>query len=53
MPTGSIPKQGDRKHWQPSSDDDYGDGGAFPEIHVDQYPMGIGRTGDLVTKKIA
>jgi hypothetical protein len=43
-----IPPQGSRSDWQPSSDEDYGDGGAFPEIHLDQYPLGIGRTGDLV-----
>lgn len=24
---------------------DYGDGGAFPEIHVAQYPLGMGMQG--------
>ena len=43
------PKQGSRAGWVPSSDDDYGDGGAFPEIDVEQYPLGIGRIGDLVS----
>lgn len=45
---GNIPPQGSRDDWKPSSDEDYGDGGAFPEIHMDQFPLGIGRTGDLV-----
>jgi SNW domain-containing protein 1 len=46
------PKQGERIGWTPTTDDDYGDGGAFPEIHVDQYPLGIGRIGDLVSSFI-
>ena len=46
---GDVPPQGLRADWKPSSDEDYGDGGAFPEIHIEQYPLGIGRTGDLVT----
>ncbi|KAI3953099.1 hypothetical protein MKW98_020294 [Papaver atlanticum] len=28
-----------------STPEDFGDGGAFPEIHVAQYPLGMGRKG--------
>ena len=38
-----IPPYGQRKHWLPRSEADYGDGGAFPEIHVVQYPLGLGK----------
>jgi hypothetical protein len=48
-PITDIPPQGSRDDWRPVSDDNYGDGGAFQEIHVDQFPLGIGRIGDLVT----
>ncbi|KAG2430720.1 hypothetical protein HYH02_013562 [Chlamydomonas schloesseri] len=36
-----------RKGWVPRRAEDFGDGGAFPEIHVAQYPldMGKGSTG--------
>ena len=39
----NIPPYGKRKHWLPRSEADYGDGGAFPEIHVVQYPLGLGK----------
>lgn len=47
-----IPKQrtgppayGSRAGWRPRSVEDYGDGGAFPEItHMAQYPLGMGST---------
>lgn len=34
-----------RKHFMPRNNEDFGDGGAFPEIHVVQYPLGMGRPG--------
>ena len=34
---------GSRKGWVPKVDSDYGDGGAYPEIHIVQYPLGLGR----------
>nr|XP_034374501.1 SNW domain-containing protein 1-like [Arvicanthis niloticus] len=37
------PGYGYRKDWIPRSLEDFGDGGAFPEIHVTQYPLGMGR----------
>ncbi|KAL5110414.1 SNW domain-containing protein 1 [Taenia crassiceps] len=39
----SIPPYGHRKHWFPRNEEDFGDGGAFPEIHMPQYPLGMGR----------
>uniref|UniRef100_A0AAQ4PMZ2 SNW domain-containing protein 1 n=1 Tax=Gasterosteus aculeatus aculeatus TaxID=481459 RepID=A0AAQ4PMZ2_GASAC len=32
-----------RKGWVPRSLEDFGDGGAFPEIHVAQFPLEMGR----------
>ena len=29
--------------WAPRSDADFGDGGAYPEIHALQYPLGMGK----------
>ncbi|XP_054034578.1 SNW domain-containing protein 1-like [Dryobates pubescens] len=37
------PRYGCRKGWIPRLLEDFGDGGAFPEIHVAQYPLGMGR----------
>jgi len=36
----AAPPYGQRKDWIPRTDADFGDGGAFPEIHVAQYPLG-------------
>lgn len=36
------PPYGQRKGWVPRSLDDFGDGGAFPEIMVAQYPLNMG-----------
>ncbi|GLV43750.1 Bx42 [Carabus blaptoides fortunei] len=40
-----APPYGQRRGWIPRSASDYGDGGAFPEIHVAQYPLGMGQKG--------
>ena len=37
------PVYGSRKGWIPRCLEDFGDGGAFPEIPVAQYPMNMGR----------
>jgi len=34
---------GQRRGWIPRNQEDYGNGGAFPEIHVVQYPLDMGR----------
>ncbi|PAV79170.1 hypothetical protein WR25_24176 isoform B [Diploscapter pachys] len=31
-----------RNNWKPSNPEDFGDGGAFPEIHMAQFPLGMG-----------
>ncbi|KAF8651492.1 hypothetical protein AX16_004790 [Volvariella volvacea WC 439] len=38
-----IPPYGQRKGWKPTSQDDFGDGGAYPECHVAQYPLEMGK----------
>merc|ERR1712038_865100 len=38
----TAPPYGHRKGWVPRTQEDYGDGGAFPEVHVAQYPLGMG-----------
>ena len=37
------PPYGHRAGWIPRSPAEYGDGGAFPEIHLPQYPLEMGR----------
>nr|XP_022907829.1 puff-specific protein Bx42 [Onthophagus taurus] len=37
-----APPYGQRRGWIPRKLSDYGDGGAFPEIHVAQYPLEMG-----------
>ncbi|KAF8228504.1 pre-mRNA-processing protein 45 [Tricholoma matsutake] len=37
------PPYGQRKGWRPSTPDDFGDGGSYPECHVAQYPLNMGR----------
>jgi SNW domain-containing protein 1 len=36
----SAPPYGQRRGWIPRNEADFGDGGAFPEIHVAQHPLG-------------
>ena len=49
IPTSSlnskIPVYGShaRKFYRPKQVQDYGDGGSFPEIHIPQYPLNMGR----------
>ena len=38
-----VPRYLDRAGFVPRKVEDFGDGGAFPEIHVAQYPLGMGR----------
>ncbi|KAF2405138.1 Pre-mRNA-processing protein 45 [Trichodelitschia bisporula] len=37
------PPYGQRAGWRPREPEDFGDGGAFPEIAVAQYPLDMGR----------
>eukprot|EP00933_Yihiella_yeosuensis_P083505 TRINITY_DN97740_c0_g1_i1.p1 TRINITY_DN97740_c0_g1~~TRINITY_DN97740_c0_g1_i1.p1 ORF type:complete len:548 (+),score=151.48 TRINITY_DN97740_c0_g1_i1:57-1700(+) len=41
------PPYGKRKGWTPRNLADFGDGGAFPEIHVAQYPLDMGKSTNL------
>ncbi|CAK9785530.1 hypothetical protein CC85DRAFT_284505 [Cutaneotrichosporon oleaginosum] len=43
LPTVHIPPYLKRKGWKPTSEADYGGGGAYPECHVAQYPLDMGR----------
>lgn len=40
------PQYGQRSGWRPRNAEDFGDGGAFPEIPVAQYPLDMGRKGN-------
>ena len=40
----NIPPYGQRENYVPRCREDYGDGGAFPEIHITQYPLDMGRS---------
>ncbi|XP_018561309.1 puff-specific protein Bx42 [Anoplophora glabripennis] len=52
--TQSIaPPYGQRRGWVPRNVTDYGDGGAFPEIHVAQYPLDMGRKKDSTSNALA
>ena len=41
--TKAIPPYGNRSGWVPRNASDFGDGGAFPEIQMAQYPLDMGR----------
>lgn len=41
--TRIIPPYGAREGWIPRVNEDYGDGGTYPEVHVAQYPLELGR----------
>ncbi|ESK92875.1 transcriptional regulator cwf13 [Moniliophthora roreri MCA 2997] len=38
-----IPPYGQRSEWKPTRQEDFGDGGAYPECHVAQYPLDLGK----------
>jgi SNW domain-containing protein 1 len=38
-----IPAYGSRAGFIPRANEDFGEGGAFPEVHVAQYPLNMGR----------
>ena len=47
------PAYGHRTGWRPRSAEDYGDGGAFPEIPVAQYPLDMGRKSSSTSNALA
>ncbi|KAK9705922.1 hypothetical protein RND81_07G092300 [Saponaria officinalis] len=48
----NIPPYMNRQNFVPRKPEDFGDGGAFPEIHVAQYPLGLGRKDSKPGSKI-
>lgn len=48
-----MPQYGKRKGYIPRVKEDFGDGGAFPEIHVAQYPLDLGRLDKKSTAIVA
>lgn len=50
---GGPPPYGQRAGWRPRNPEDFGDGGAFPEIHIAQYPLDMGRKGGSSTRSNA
>lgn len=40
----TAPRYGQRQGWRPKKQSDFGDGGAYPEIHLAQFPQGMGKT---------
>ncbi|KAG0344962.1 mRNA splicing protein [Podila humilis] len=49
-PVARIPSYGNRQGFKPKKPEDFGDGGAFPEIHIAQYPLDMGRKKKTATK---
>ncbi|CAG5081895.1 Similar to Bx42: Puff-specific protein Bx42 (Drosophila melanogaster) [Cotesia congregata] len=49
----TAPPYGHRKGWIPQNVNDYGNGGAFPEIHVPQYPLEMGKKGKDTSNALA
>ena len=47
------PLYGQRSGWRPRSAEDFGDGGAFPEIPVAQYPLDMGRKSSSTANTLA
>jgi len=53
MASRMAPPYGKRAGWIPRTVEDFGDGGAFPEIHVAQYPLNMGRGEDSKSNALA
>jgi len=47
-----IPPYMHRRGWIPRLESDFGDGGAFPEILVAQYPLGMGKQRSTQSKTV-
>ncbi|KAI9506242.1 SKIP/SNW domain-containing protein [Coemansia spiralis] len=51
-----LPGYGHRQGWVPKTAQDFGDGGAYPEIHMLQYPRGLGlkreKKGNALAKQV-
>lgn len=47
------PPYGQRSGWRPRSHEDFGDGGAFPEVPVAQYPLDMGKKSASTSNALA
>jgi SNW domain-containing protein 1 len=47
------PPYGQRSGWRPRAPEDFGDGGAFPEIPIAQYPLDMGRKSQSSSSALA
>ena len=47
------PPYGQRAGWRPRGPEDFGDGGAFPEIPVAQYPLDMGKKSSTSSNALA
>ncbi|KAF4983186.1 hypothetical protein FZEAL_1343 [Fusarium zealandicum] len=47
------PAYGQRSGWRPRTQEDFGDGGAFPEIPIAQYPLEMGKKGATTSNALA
>jgi SNW domain-containing protein 1 len=47
------PPYGQRAGWRPRGPEDFGDGGAFPEIPIAQYPLDMGKKGSTTSNALA
>lgn len=47
------PPYGQRAGWRPRGQEDFGDGGAFPEVPVAQYPLDMGKKGETKSNALA
>ena len=48
-----VPPYLHRQNFIPHNPEDFGDGGAFPEIHIVQYPLNMGKPGTRSTAVVA
>ncbi|CAJ2507884.1 Uu.00g090700.m01.CDS01 [Anthostomella pinea] len=46
------PPYGQRSSWRPRGQEDFGDGGAFPEVPVAQYPLDMGKKGSSTSNAL-
>ena len=51
--TKEPPRYPKRQGWVPRRPEDFGDGGAYPEIHVAQYPLGMGEDASRGNRTLA
>jgi len=47
------PPYGQRAGWRPRTNEDFGGGGAFPEIHIAQYPGGMNKRNTGTSNALA